>query len=73
MRGNNNLPPGVTESDLPGNRPEEETVSLEIELEQGEIDELEYYNAAQLKLPASQRDDIWSIVFELLLQIRANL
>ena len=35
-----NLPPGVTESMIPGNRPEDEEVEVTITLTKGDIDEI---------------------------------
>mgnify|MGYP000335402426 CR=1 FL=1 len=35
-----NLPPGVTESMIPGNRPEDEEVEVTITLIRGDIDEI---------------------------------
>ena len=38
-----NLPPGVTESMIPGNRPEDQEIECVIYLSQHEIDDLKNY------------------------------
>ena len=45
-----NLPPGVSEHDLPGSRPEDQEVELTIVLSKGEIDDLRRFNDEQNEL-----------------------
>lgn len=39
-----NLPPGVTESMIPGNRPEDQEIEVTIILTNGEIDDIVNFN-----------------------------
>ncbi len=60
----NNLPPGITESMIPGNRPEDQEIEVTITLTKDDLDYLVDYHG---KYP--QDDNIRSIVDEILEQI----
>lgn len=60
-----NLPPGVSEYDIPGNRPEDEEVEITMIFTRGDIDELRRYNDIQMSLPISQRHELWAIVLNM--------
>jgi hypothetical protein len=57
-----NLPPGVTESMIPGNRPEDQEVEITMIFSVGEIDALRSYNDAQHKIEIPHRHELWDIV-----------
>ena len=65
----NNLPPGISECDLPGSRPEDIEVETIITFSQGEIDELRQYNQIQMQLPILQRHKLWATVLNIIEQI----
>jgi len=51
----NNLPPGVTESMLPGNRPEDEEIEVFLVFTRGEIDDLKrFYHKEFVKARENQ-------------------
>ena len=52
-----NLPPGVNESDIPGNRPCDDEIRIEISLTKGEIRALKSYVAVDDSL--NDRNDRW--------------
>ncbi len=52
-----NLPPGVHDSDIPGNRPQDENVVIELSLSKGEIWALKSYTDADDSL--NDRNDRW--------------
>lgn len=57
-----NLPPGVTEGMIPGNRPEDEEIEITMIFSRGEIDELRQYNQIQMQLPVTSRHELWVTV-----------
>jgi len=58
----NNLPPGITDSMIPGNRPEDEVFQITLVFLQSDIDELRQYNDIQMKLPIASRHKLWATV-----------
>ncbi len=57
-----NLPPGVTENMIPGNRPEDEEVEIVMNFTKGDISNLRYYYHEQIKKPRQNRHELWAIV-----------
>jgi len=64
-----NLPPGVTEDMLPGNRPEDEEKTYEIYVYQGEVDRLKSFMVLQALCPPDKRHPLTDIVEGILIQI----
>ena len=52
-----NLPPGVTDSMIPGNRPEDREVEIVLVLSISEIEDLKKYNEEQQKIDIKKRDN----------------
>ena len=67
-----NLPPGVTDSMIPGNRPEDREVEVILYLSVGEIDALIYYNERQQALEVNKRNEIWYIIEDIAEQLEDN-
>ena len=57
-----NLPPGVTDSMIPGNRPEDQEIETDMIFTCGEIEQLQRFNETQLKLPLAERHELWATV-----------
>lgn len=57
-----NLPPGVTEAMIPGNRPEDQEIEIVMLFTQGEIDELRQFHEHQQLLPIANRHPLWATV-----------
>jgi len=64
-----NLPPGINENDLPGNRPEDQEIETIIIFTQGEIDALKRYNDIQMRLRISSRHELWDIISNIVEQL----
>lgn len=60
-----NLPPGVTDSMIPGNRPEDQEIEVPMIFSVGEIDALRAYNIAQHKMEVSHRHELWTIILNM--------
>jgi len=69
-----NLPPGVTESMIPGNRPEdqEDYERFVIFLSEEEINKLEGFVALQGLVPAEKRHPLTELIGELLDQLKED-
>ena len=69
-----NLPPGMTESMIPGNRPEdqEEDGEFVIFLSEEEIDKLEGFVALQGLVPAEKKHPLTELISELLGQLKED-
>ena len=65
-----NLPPGVSESMIPGNRPMDQETEITLIFTTGEIDELKQYVDYQRKLPKSERHELWEIIENMLDQVK---
>lgn len=66
-----NLPPGVTESMIPGNRPEDQEFEFNIVLTKGEIENLTVY--ALSNTPPNRNMIFWEIVCNILNQIEEQI
>ena len=64
-----NLPPGVTEGMLPGNRPEDQEVELTLIFTVGEIEDLRDYYDDQMKESHENRSSIWYVIENMLEQL----
>lgn len=70
--GLSNLPPGVTDSMLPGNRPEDQEVIATIVFTVGEIQEFYQFAQEQKKVHLNQRSNLGFAVIELVDQLGAE-
>ena len=63
-----NLPPGVTEAMIPGNRPEDQEVEIVMVFTEGEIKDLRQFYEYQQSLPIEGRHLLWPTVENLVEQ-----
>ena len=63
-----NLPPGVTESMLPGSRPEDKEIEITMIFTQGEIDDLRNFHENQYGLEVSKQHNLAYIVANMIEQ-----
>lgn len=65
----NNLPPGVTDSMIPGNRAEDEEIDIPVFFCVGEIDDLISFREDQNKLTKEKQSDILYLIDNILEQL----
>lgn len=64
----NSLPPGIVESMLPGNRPEDKEIEVVMIFTQGEIDDLRNFHENQYGLELSVQHELAYIVANIIEQ-----
>lgn len=67
-----NLPPGVTDDMIPGNRPEDQEVETWMIFSVGEIEALRIYNDTQQKIGVAQRHELWDIISNMIEQFNED-
>lgn len=68
----NNLPPGVTESMLPGNRPEDEEVEVALVFTKGEIDDLKRFYYKEFVKERAARHYLYTTVVNIIEQFNED-
>jgi len=63
-----NLPPGITDAMLPGNRPEDQEVEVFLVLTVGEIEDLQCELQNQMDVPPEKRSPVWYVLENILEQ-----
>lgn len=65
----NNLPPGVTVQDIPGNRPRDKEKVYDISLTRAEVDQLKQFYADQRRIAAPFQDSMYETIASIVEQL----
>ena len=68
-----NLPPDVSESQIPGNRPDDEEIEFTLVLTIGDIQDLKQFYQEQMAKPCAERHYLWCFTANVIEQINYDL